>query len=105
MEDVGPAPETRVETAEEFAHRQVQYDDQSAHVWATLIEACEGEALTVVMDAEPADGYDAYRKLEERFGSITVNTQFLALKAFIELKQTKPVAQYVSEWKQHLRTA
>lgn len=104
MEDVGPAPETRVETAEEFAHRQVQYDDQSAHVWATLIEACEGEALTVVMDAEPADGYDAYRKLEERFGSITVNTQFLALKAFIELKQTKPVAQYVSEWKQHLRT-
>ena len=102
-EDVGDAPTTRQETDEEYATRLTEWEQKNTKVWTTLIQACDGEAFSIVEDVDTGEGKAAWEALVHRYGSATVNSQFLSLKAFMYQKQTLPIAQHVTTFKKQLR--
>ena len=101
-EDVGDAPTTRQETDEEYATRLTEWEQKNTKVWTTLIQACDGEAFSIVEDVDTGEGKAAWEALVHRYGSATVNSQFLSFKAFMYQKQTLPIAQHVTTFKKQL---
>ncbi len=101
-EDVGEPPAVMQEQNAQLLERQTQWDTNNKAIWAYIIEACHGEALTVAQQADYGDGRGVYKALTARYGSATVNSRFLAIKALVLYKQCLPIAEHVTEWRKRV---
>ena len=72
-------------------------------IYSDLVLACTGEALNLIIEAENGDGWGAFQRLEKEYGSASANSQFMVIKALIDLKQTGSVREHVNKFKQLLR--
>jgi hypothetical protein len=79
-------------------------EEKNKELWSEIVEACDGEAASVVRDAEEGDGLDAYEKLKERFQSATATKTAALFQGVLEYKQGEvKVAKHVTNWKDLLR--
>ena len=102
-EEIGPIPTEREETMEEYAKRKLEYATMNKEIYSDLVLACTGEALNLIIEAENGDGWGAFQRLEKEYGSASANSQFMVIKALIDLKQTGSVHEHVNKFKQLLR--
>lgn len=79
-------------------------EEKNKKLWSEIVEACDGEAASVVRDAEEGDGLEAYEKLKERFQSVTATKTAAMFQGVLEYKQGEvKVAKHVTNWKDLLR--
>jgi hypothetical protein len=81
-------------------------EEKNKKLWSEIVEACDGEAASVVRDAEEGDGLEAYEKLKERFQSVTATKTAAMFQGVLEYKQGEvKVAKHVTNWKDLLPAA
>ena len=102
-EEIGLPPDERPETTQEFLQRKVKYEKMNGEIYSDLIIACGGEALGLIMDAADGDGWGAYSRLEKEYGNASANSQFMVVKALIDLKQKGSIREHINQFKQLLR--
>ena len=102
-EEIGTPPTERRETDEEFAKRKDKYDENNREIYSDLVIACQGEALQLIIDTPEGDGWGAFKSLREAYGNASANSQFMVIKALIDLKQKGAIREHVNAFKQLLR--
>jgi len=69
-----------------------------------LIQACEGEALTVIKSTPTRDGHVAWLALQEKYGEEPQTMVMSMLLDLLNDKQgNKKVSEFVTEWRERLR--
>jgi hypothetical protein len=63
-------------------------EEKNKKLWSEIVEACDGEAASVVRDAEEGDGLEAYEKLKERFQSATATKTAALFQGVLEYMGT-----------------
>ena len=72
-------------------------------IYPDLVIACQGEALQLIIDTPEGDGWGAFKSLREAYGNASANSQFMVIKALIDLKQKGAIREHVNAFKQLLR--